>query len=151
MKKGLFLIICFFILGLGAGFSDDLKKMKLTSASQLLKPIFDIAVIDIYVDQNCILWVKFENKGKTKINTTLHYKLWINDTLVRDENMLFDEFEAGKWRAHGYTGVKPIVINGTARVKAFVDTLDQLKEANEVNNTLKKKLPACQNRNSIVQ
>jgi hypothetical protein len=138
-------------MGLGAGFSDDLKKMQLTSTSQLLNPILDIAVIDIYVDQNCILWVKFENKGKTKINTTLHFKLWINDTLVRDENMLFDELDAGKWRAHGYTGATPIRIVRASQVKAFVDTRDQLKEANEVNNTLIKHLPACQIRNSIVQ
>jgi len=107
------------------------------------KPAYDIAVTDIYTDKNCILWVKFENKGRSRIHTKLHFKLWINRIKVRDKEMLFDDFKPGTWRTHGYTGVKPIKILKPSSVRAFVDTTDKLKETNESNNTLTKGLPGC--------
>jgi hypothetical protein len=104
------------------------------------KPSYDIAVTDLYVDKNCILWVKFQNKGRTRIHTKLHFKLWINRRLIRDEDMLFDDFKPGQWRSHGYTGVKPIKILRLSTVRAWVDTTKKLTETNESNNSLEKKL-----------
>ena len=107
-------------------------------------PDYDIAVTDLYTDKKCILWVKFENKGKTRIHTKLHFKLWINGKLVRDKDMLFDDFKPGQWRSHGYTGVKSIRILKLSRIKAFVDTTNKLRETRSkfINNTLTKRF-AC--------
>ena len=102
------------------------------------KPNFDIAVTDIGLDENCILWVKFENRGGTRIHTKLHVKVWINRKLVKDKEMLFDDFSAGTWRTHHYTGATPLRILKAVTVKASVDTTNMLPETNEFNNTLSK-------------
>lgn len=103
------------------------------------QPNYDIAVTDIAVDSDCVLWVKFENLGRTRIHTRLHFKLWINKKLVRDEDMLFDNFESGNWRKHYFTGTNRIQLNKPVTVKAFVDSANILSETNELNNTLEKK------------
>jgi subtilase family serine protease len=115
-------------------------KRKTILCKNIYKKTYDIETTDLYLDENCILWVKFTNKGSADINQKLHFKLWVNGRLVRDNDMLFDNFESGKWRSHGFTGVAPIKIKPSAVVKASVDTTHILPETNEINNTKTEKL-----------
>lgn len=104
------------------------------------RPNYDIAVTDIGVDENCVLWVKFVNRGATRIHTRLHFKLWIDRMLVKDEDMLFDDFRSGVWRKHHYTGGTPLRILKPSMVRAFVDTTNKLSETDEANNKFKKQV-----------
>lgn len=115
--------------------ANNTRKEKISCRST-----FDIAVTDLYVDNDCVLWVKFKNNGTAMINTKLHFKLWINGVLTRDKDMLFDFFNAGTTRSHGYTGAAPIKILAPSVVKASVDTTNKLTETNELNNHYKERL-----------
>ena len=147
MKRGTIILGAIIFLLAGSTYAQQtrIQEQIPPNASQLTLAQNDIAVTDIYTDKNCILWIKFENKGNTRIHTNLHVKLWINERLIRDEDMLFDDFQAGKWRSHGYTGVKAIKILKPSKIEAFVDTTNKLAETNESNNTLTKSLRGCNN------
>ena len=154
MRKSIIFFICSMILLTGVSYAQQkqIKKPALNNTTLLKKVSFNIAVTDILADNGCFLKVKFQNKGKTRIHTKLHFKLWINGLLVRDKDMLFDDFKPGISRSHGYTGVKPIRILRSSVIKAFVDTTNKLKESRSTrpNNSMKKKV-ACRNTNILIK
>jgi hypothetical protein len=140
MKKTIIFICILSVLILMSDAQKQIKQLVKPESLKLL--IYDIEVTDIYL-KNCFVWVKFTNKGTAEINHRLRVKVWVAGTLVRNEEILFDDFEAGKSRDHGYTShINPVKINGKAKVRVLVNTTGVFPEmaARKANNNLTKDL-----------
>jgi hypothetical protein len=138
----------FVFLGVGFAFGEFKKAVpeaaapvqKARPAAQPLNQ--DIALFDITLDknQNCRIWVSWQNKGNVKIDRVLREKVFVNG-MLKDSSMNKIVLESGAFFSHG-VGADPgiTLAPGTWTVTATIDADNVLPESNEENNTLTKKL-----------
>ncbi len=120
---------------LGAGVYE-VKVTGFTPKTGAVQQKADIAVTDIFIRQgvDCDLKVKFKNTGQTVIDKPLRLKLWVDGKLLRDHSYLM-KLRPGE--EHIYTPEIEVSLN---TVRVSIDTDNVLKEKNEMNNTLQKRL-----------
>ncbi len=107
----------------------------------------DIDVSDIYLDQNCRLWIKHINRGTEPLKVMVRENVWINDQLI-EESYETIMLEPGAEIRHKIGAEPGFMIINNAKVKVQIDVNDTLSELNEKNNTLETTL-FC-NRESMI-
>lgn len=122
-------------LSLGGSYSSGWKDFKVTAKP---KPT-DIDMTDIYLDNKCRLWVKHTNRGASPINKVLRERIWVNGRLIDDSTETI-VLAPGAHIAHGVLADPGYIVRGTVTVKAQIDVDNVLRETNERNNILKKRV-----------
>jgi len=129
-------------------FSDDSAPFRILEARTLIvatemnyetKFKKDIEVADIWVKDNCKIWVKYKNNGVLKIDHVFKTEIWVNGIMVENAGHHII-INPGLWFQH------EISVAGNAsrfvakKIKVVVDTENTYKESNESNNVLEKKV-----------
>ena len=143
-----FSMAVFVFMGVGFAFGEFKKAVPEAAAPvQKVRPPAqplnrDIVLYDITLDknQNCRIWVSWQNQGNVKIDRTLREKVFVNG-MVKDNSMNHVVLEPGAFFSHGVGADPGITLSpGTWTVTATIDADNVLPESNQGNNTLTKTL-----------
>lgn len=144
----IFSMAAFLFIGVGFVFGEVKKAIPEAAVPlQNVRPplqnvIMDIALYDISLDknQNCRIWVSWQNQGNVKIDRTLREKVFVNG-MLKDSSMNHVVLEPGAFFSHGVGADPGVTLGpGTWTVTATIDADNVLTENNEGNNTLTKTL-----------
>jgi hypothetical protein len=121
-------------LSVGGSYSSGWKDFKLIKKSKV-----DIDVADIYLDKKCRLWVKHFNRGTEPINKVLRERVWVNGRQIDDSTETI-VIAPGRWYSHGILADPGYIVRSSATVKIQIDVDNVLRETNERNNILTKRV-----------
>jgi len=99
----------------------------------------DIDVSDIYLDDQCSLMIKHTNRSQKHLNIILKENIWLNGILVYEANEAVD-LPPGASDVHNTGKNSGIIIDESASVRVMIDVDNLLKETDEVNNLLVKRV-----------
>lgn len=122
-------------LSMGGSYSSGWKDFIIKKAGEPK----DVDVTDIWLDDKCRLWVKHTNNGTGTLNIILRERIWVNGRMVDDSTETI-ALAPGRWISHGVGADPGVIVPGGARVKAQIDVDNILRETNERNNILIKKV-----------
>lgn len=144
MKKGalVFSSVAFVMIGCVFVFGEKKKNLPTKTnvqaqnvPSSALKPlVVDIAIDDIFVDEQCRVWVRWINKGTVKIDKVMRETVSVGSIQRSDLNHVV--LAPGAVFAHGVGADPGIKISEATMVTAMMDADNALKEKNEDNNRL---------------
>jgi hypothetical protein len=148
MLKSHFLIIAAVVLFVISGLAfGEIKKPTPQASSvepQNVRPVepikTDLALADIFLDENCNVWVTWQNKGNVRIDKVLRERVEIIGTPHISDAQNHVVLEPGALFSHAFGSSPVMKVSGTKAVKAIIDSEYALAESNETNNTLTKTL-----------
>lgn len=96
--------------------------------------VYDIAITDMWLDEDCQLCAKFENKGNTSITKDIRGEIWVDGKFFL--YTVLANFSLPPGQTYSWKGGSPFKLTGSHSVKMIIDSDNQIAESNETNNTM---------------